>query len=211
MSELCNQILADLSDFEFGRLFMLLALSSFLCPNTRGACSTRYYHAVLNISYVPKYDWCSFVLDWLVSYLDKFKVHQRTSGSNVIGGCCHILVVIMAMLFQKFNSYIHYSLWNLVIVSFFQISYLEFLSSNAFDLGLRCPRLHAWSSTVVNALAFMDANSDSSSSFGKLQVCAKIICFFVVIGLNYSMHKLCSNHNFQYLNVDETYMLDTFQ
>lgn len=99
VSELCNQISPDLSDFEFGRLFMLLALSSFLCPNTRGACSTRYYHAVLNISSVPKYDWCSFVLDWLVSYLVKFKVHKRTTGSNVIGGCCHILVVIMAILF----------------------------------------------------------------------------------------------------------------
>lgn len=99
--ELCSFISADLSDFEFARLFMLLALSSFLCPNTRGSCSSRYYHAVLNVSSIPKYDWCSYVLDWLVSYLAKFKLHQSTFGSNaIIGGCCHILVVIMVTLIR---------------------------------------------------------------------------------------------------------------
>uniref|UniRef100_A0A0A9CTV4 Uncharacterized protein n=1 Tax=Arundo donax TaxID=35708 RepID=A0A0A9CTV4_ARUDO len=51
----------------------MLALSMFLCPNTRGVMSRKFYSSIANVSSVHFYDWCSYVLDNLVSHIIKFK------------------------------------------------------------------------------------------------------------------------------------------
>ncbi|CAL5060710.1 unnamed protein product [Urochloa decumbens] len=149
--ELCNLITPDLLGADFARVFMLLILSSFLCPNTRGVCSTRYFHALTYIPGIRKLDWCSFVLDWLVSYINKYQFKKQSNSEGnfhkaLIGGCCHVIV----------------------------ISYLEFLSTNAFNLRLDCPRIHVWSNTIVNALTLLDSNPNLEACFGQLQL--KHIC-----------------------------------
>lgn len=93
VQELCNIITDDLVGHRFARVFMLLALSSFLCPNTRAVCSTRYYPPLVTVYSIKDRDWCSFVLEWMVSYIMKFKAIPEGEESLDIGGCCHVLMV----------------------------------------------------------------------------------------------------------------------
>ena len=91
--ELSSLIPSQLSPCDFGRTFLLLALAAFLCPNSRGTCSSRYYPDLLNIATVRYKDWCSFVLDWLISYIEKFQKHRDKIQGNDIAGYLHILLV----------------------------------------------------------------------------------------------------------------------
>ncbi|TVU42995.1 hypothetical protein EJB05_09424 [Eragrostis curvula] len=144
--ELCSFITEDLVGNDFARVFMLLALSSFLCPNTRGVTSCRYYPALMDVSALKYLDWCSFVLDWLVSYIKKYQQLRGKKSNVTIGGCGLLLV----------------------------ICYLEFLCAPEVNLGQNLPRLGLWSSRTVQAVTYLDSFSDLDTSFGKLQL--KHIC-----------------------------------
>ncbi|KAL6623132.1 hypothetical protein ACP70R_033011 [Stipagrostis hirtigluma subsp. patula] len=138
--ELFCFITSDLTGCQFAWTFMLLALASFLCPNTRNTASTRYFTAIVSVVSIKNHDWSSFAIDWLVSYVKKFNTKQDENAP--IGGCLFILV----------------------------ICYLEFLSTSEFNMGLQCPRIGSWTSRIVHAFAFLDSNPDSNGKFGRLQM-----------------------------------------
>lgn len=94
VEELCTLIKPDLHGDEFVRIFMLLALSAFLCPNTRSVCSTRYYAELVDVKSISEFNWCSFVLEWFLSYTSKYKKRKLRKPGSPYGGCCHILVVM---------------------------------------------------------------------------------------------------------------------
>ena len=91
--ELSSLISSQLSPCNFGRTFLLLALAAFLCPNSRGTCSSRYYPDLLNIATVRYKDWCSFVLDWLISYIEKLEISRKYQVRNFIYICESYLVM----------------------------------------------------------------------------------------------------------------------
>uniref|UniRef100_A0A0A9FHK1 Aminotransferase-like plant mobile domain-containing protein n=1 Tax=Arundo donax TaxID=35708 RepID=A0A0A9FHK1_ARUDO len=93
VEELFGMINPELVEAPFARVFMLLALSSFLCPSSRGVCSSRYYPALINVCSIKDLDWCSFVLDWLATYVKKFKDSDRQRMCSTSVGCAIILVV----------------------------------------------------------------------------------------------------------------------
>ncbi|KAL6650914.1 hypothetical protein ACP70R_009839 [Stipagrostis hirtigluma subsp. patula] len=147
VEELRNFITPELSGCQFARAFLLLALSTFLCPNTRRVCSSRYYPAVINVTSIRDRDWSALVLDWLVFSIDKFQTKRRNNETSIsIGGCVFVLV----------------------------ISYLEFLSTSEFSIHNQCPRITVWSSGIVQALAYLDSLPDFPNKFGRLQL--KHIC-----------------------------------
>lgn len=88
VEELCSLITPDLSGDDFIRTFMLLALSAFLCPNTRSGCSSWYYPPLVNVNEIAEFNWCSFVLQWFVSYVAKYKKRKLKSSAAPCGGCC---------------------------------------------------------------------------------------------------------------------------
>ncbi|TVU07250.1 hypothetical protein EJB05_47298 [Eragrostis curvula] len=142
VSELCALINSEVKGSEFARLFMLLALSAFLCPNTRSVCSSRYYPAIINVAFIQEYDWCSFVLDWLVNYIRKYQESTIAGHTDSIGGCSFLLVVC----------------------------YLEFLITAEYNLGVQCPRINVWSTPIVRALSYLDSFGGSDVHFGRLQL-----------------------------------------
>ncbi|TVU41063.1 hypothetical protein EJB05_14554 [Eragrostis curvula] len=144
--ELCSLINDDVQENEFALVFVLLALAAFLCPNTRGVCSVRYYPAIVNVKAIKDCDWCTFVLEWLVSYIKKFQATKGTSLSSSVGGCTLLLV----------------------------ISYLEFLSTSELKIGSQLPRISVWTSRYVQTFTYLDCIADSGSSFGRLQL--KHVC-----------------------------------
>ena len=51
------------SDDKFLRAWLIVAISTFLCPTTSLSASPRCYPAVMNLANVPKTNWCRFVVD----------------------------------------------------------------------------------------------------------------------------------------------------
>lgn len=171
VEELCALITPDLRGCEFARAFMLLALSSFLCPNTRGVCSTRYYSALTCIPLINQYDWCSFVLDWLLSYIRKYQLKGSSHSNDTIGGCGFLLVVCNETIKCNFQ-YLFFirSVIFLVMSLILQVCYLEFLCTSEYNFGIQCPRIQFWSSTVVQSFAYLDSVPGLVKAFGRLQV-----------------------------------------
>nr|TKW27640.1 hypothetical protein SEVIR_3G270600v2 [Setaria viridis] len=54
---------SELGGDKFVRIFVLIALSFFLCPTSYGSASSHYYSGIASVEDIPKYDRSSFVLD----------------------------------------------------------------------------------------------------------------------------------------------------
>ncbi|KAL6659629.1 hypothetical protein ACP70R_002458 [Stipagrostis hirtigluma subsp. patula] len=131
----------DLHDAHFAMVFMLIALSSFLCPNSREICSSRYYSALVKIWNIKNLDWCSFILEWLVYYIEKYQKNRSIDSAGPSGGCGFILVV----------------------------SYLEYLTCSEFKFPNDTPRLKYWSTTAIHTLTLLDCTYNESGimNFGR--------------------------------------------
>lgn len=112
MSELCKLITPELVRDRFIRCFMLLALSAFLCPNTRSVCSCRYYPALIDVTMIKNLNWSSFVLEWFLSYAIKYKKSQGNSLSRTSEVCSHLLVV------KSYHQFFNYMTWPTFISNF---------------------------------------------------------------------------------------------
>ncbi|WVZ48795.1 hypothetical protein U9M48_000204 [Paspalum notatum var. saurae] len=81
-----------MSDEETFICFMLVALNSFLCPNSSLIPSSSYLGAFDEIEKVKDFNWSKLLLDWL---LDKIKDFTRSNkGSKTLGGCLYYLAVV---------------------------------------------------------------------------------------------------------------------
>jgi len=84
------------SDEELVTCFALVALTSFLCTNTSNVPCYRYFGIFENIDNLKEFDWCGYILDWL---LDSLKTFNRGKSSNPasggsLGGCLYYLAVM---------------------------------------------------------------------------------------------------------------------
>ncbi|WVZ50921.1 hypothetical protein U9M48_002126 [Paspalum notatum var. saurae] len=81
-----------MSDEETFICFMLVALNSFLCPNSSLIPSSSYIGVFGDIEKVKDFNWSKLLLDWL---LDKIKDFTRiTKGSKTLCGCLYYLAVV---------------------------------------------------------------------------------------------------------------------
>ncbi|CAD6269664.1 unnamed protein product [Miscanthus lutarioriparius] len=78
----------DLPDEDMFICFMIVALSSFLCPNTNTVPSPKYFGVFEDIDQIKEYNWCGFMLDWLLEHIKAF-----TRGKNEKSKRCQGLVV----------------------------------------------------------------------------------------------------------------------
>ncbi|CAL4953548.1 unnamed protein product [Urochloa decumbens] len=89
----------DVTGDKFLRIFMLIALAIFLCPTSYGSASAHYYSGIASVEDIPKYDWCSFVLDWLVTSIQKFQESAAKGNAtgkdrtSSLGGCLFVLIL----------------------------------------------------------------------------------------------------------------------
>uniref|UniRef100_A0A0E0LVT8 Ubiquitin-like protease family profile domain-containing protein n=1 Tax=Oryza punctata TaxID=4537 RepID=A0A0E0LVT8_ORYPU len=70
----------DLDDDRLMTTFLIVALTSFLCPNSSFYPSTKYLTIFEDVALLDSYDWCKFVYKWCLLYIKKFQ------KSNSLGG-----------------------------------------------------------------------------------------------------------------------------
>uniref|UniRef100_A0A0E0G1R8 Ubiquitin-like protease family profile domain-containing protein n=1 Tax=Oryza nivara TaxID=4536 RepID=A0A0E0G1R8_ORYNI len=78
----------DMTDDSIIISFLIVALATFLCPNSSTCPSIKYLDIFEDVDMLHSFDWSSFVYDWLMSYVKKF---QKT---NSFGGCLYIWAVL---------------------------------------------------------------------------------------------------------------------
>lgn len=75
---------------DFLRSWMMIAVSTFLCPPTSLGISPRCYPALVDLSTVKNLNWCRFVVDQLKD------AAKKIDKKNSIRGCILFLVILYA-------------------------------------------------------------------------------------------------------------------
>ncbi|XP_044425615.1 uncharacterized protein [Triticum aestivum] len=129
----------ELSDEDIFICFMIVALSSFLCPNSSLSPSPKYLHIFRDCSSVCNYDLSGYVYEWLLSSIKKFKNSTKVASkrSMTSGGC-------------------HYA---------FAVCYLDQLNFGLHSVPDVKPRILAWRGNKVKQFSELDRNN--SRSYGK--------------------------------------------
>jgi len=85
----------DLSDEDMFVCFMVVALSSFLCPNTNTVPSPKYLGVFDDIDHIKEFNWCGFVLEWLLDHIKAFNrgKNDKLKRCQGLGGCLYYLAV----------------------------------------------------------------------------------------------------------------------
>ncbi|PNT72345.1 uncharacterized protein LOC100833484 isoform X2 [Brachypodium distachyon] len=129
ISHLSTILSDDLTDEKFLRIFMLLLLSTFLCPTSHPCASPDYYNGIVDTDDIANHDWCSFALDWLVEKIRQFQISlskptvEGKEQSISLGGC---LLIPLATFFD----------------------YLDLKGTKVRNC---IPRLPAWDDNAINA------------------------------------------------------------
>ncbi|VAI04981.1 unnamed protein product [Triticum turgidum subsp. durum] len=129
----------ELSDEDISICFMIVALSSFLCPNSSLSPSPKYLHIFRDCSSVCNYDLSGYVYEWLLSSIKKFKNSTKVASKRSVtsGGC-------------------HYA---------FAVCYLDQLNFGLHSVPDVKPRILAWRGNKVKQFSELDRNN--SRSYGK--------------------------------------------
>ncbi|CAM0913174.1 unnamed protein product [Alopecurus aequalis] len=100
ISHLMTLLSDDLTDEKFLRIFMLILLSTFLCPTSHSCASPDYFNGIVDTDDIANHDWCSFALDWLVEKIRQFQISlskpivEGKEQSISLGGCLMIPLVM---------------------------------------------------------------------------------------------------------------------
>lgn len=84
---------------DFVRSWLMLAVSTFLCPPTSTGISPRCYPSIMDLSRVKDLNWCQFVVDQLR------KAGSKLGKRSSVKGCVFFLVVSVLLLLVSSNIY----------------------------------------------------------------------------------------------------------
>lgn len=85
----------DMSDDQIIRCFLVVALSTFLCPTSNTKPSTKYMGALVNVEQLKQLNWCRFDHDWELMYIKKYQKEKLKQNRTMmtLGGCIYHLAV----------------------------------------------------------------------------------------------------------------------
>ncbi|CAN6288774.1 unnamed protein product [Urochloa humidicola] len=78
------------ADEHFLRMFMVLVISSFLCPTTSLRISPRCFPPLVDIKSIRELNWCKFVVEQLRRSVSAY----GRKGKNSVPGCLFYLVIL---------------------------------------------------------------------------------------------------------------------
>ena len=155
---------------DFLRSFLMIAVSTFLCPPTSLEISPRCYPALVDLGSMKKLNWCQFVVDQLK------EVSRNLNKKNAVRGCVLVLVVSfftppteppphphLLSCLLKFNNFLLS-----IFLFFLQILYADSLAVDNVQIPDTKPRIAAWTRQLLDKVIRLDRNRDGS--FGKLKV-----------------------------------------
>nr|BAC21515.1 hypothetical protein [Oryza sativa Japonica Group] len=67
-----------LSEDDVLRCFMVVALSTFLCPNSGTHPNPKYLEPLIDVKSSSKWNWSKFVYEWLMTYIAKFQKERKS-------------------------------------------------------------------------------------------------------------------------------------
>jgi hypothetical protein len=97
--ELAEIIKKGMSGPPFAKAFVLLANCLLLSPTNKSFPSSMHYQAIDDYEKIKEFDWCSYVLHWLLISVNKFQL------DSCIGTCsgCGLIPVVCIAVFNLFN------------------------------------------------------------------------------------------------------------
>ncbi|CAL4896598.1 unnamed protein product [Urochloa decumbens] len=125
--------LDTLSDEQIFISFLLVALNTFLCPNSSQIPSQKYLGIFADISIAKQFDWCGYILSWLFQHIRTF---NRGKSGNVkeqgtLGGCLYYLAVL----------------------------YLDFVDFGPRNVPHDIPRICVWKQNMIQSYCQLDMKS----------------------------------------------------
>ncbi|CAL4975410.1 unnamed protein product [Urochloa decumbens] len=129
-----------LSDVDIFICFIVVALHSFLCPNASIVPSYRYFGIFDDIENVRDFDWCGFVLSWLIEHIKQYKKKKAKSINNSegsLGGCIYYLAVL----------------------------YLDFVDFGPRRVSNAIPRISVWKGNMIRTYSNYDLKSPGQFGF----------------------------------------------
>uniref|UniRef100_A0ACD5TMC7 Uncharacterized protein n=2 Tax=Avena sativa TaxID=4498 RepID=A0ACD5TMC7_AVESA len=76
------------ADEHFLRTFMMLVLSTFLCPNSSLKVSPRCFPSLVDVRSIKELNWCRFVVEQLENCISSY------GKKNTVGGCLFYLLIL---------------------------------------------------------------------------------------------------------------------
>uniref|UniRef100_A0A0A9D3C3 Uncharacterized protein n=1 Tax=Arundo donax TaxID=35708 RepID=A0A0A9D3C3_ARUDO len=76
---------------------MVMALSTFLCPNSSTYPSPKYFFPLIESSTVDEWDWSTFVYDKLFDSIKKYKEKKW----KTLGGCIYLFAISVEIIYYK--------------------------------------------------------------------------------------------------------------
>jgi len=113
-------------------------MNSFLCPNTSSVRSYRYFGIFEDINNLNQYDWCGYILDWLLDCVKSFNRGKSISSGfgGSLGGCLYYLAVSISFFLTinllycyYYSLFLTYSIQTLTYLSFFCVFLLKLLGT----------------------------------------------------------------------------------
>ncbi|KAG2648910.1 hypothetical protein PVAP13_1NG073200 [Panicum virgatum] len=128
-----------LSDEDLFVCFIIVALSSFLCANSSSTPSPKYFGIFGDIKRVKEFDWCGYVLDWLLDGVKLFKKSKpsRVKDNRTLAGCLYYLAVM----------------------------YLDFVDFGPRRLPNTLPRICVWKGNMLKTYSDLDLKPNGSYGF----------------------------------------------
>jgi hypothetical protein len=126
---------------DFLRSWLMLAVSTFLCPPTSLGISPRCYPSIMDLSHVKDLNWCQFVVDQLK------KSASKMGKRGSVKGCVLFLVVSLFLLLLPMSTFSIVPCLYLIAFSFVHVllfrsymwtlCWLKVLTSQRRHLGLQ--------------------------------------------------------------------------
>ncbi|KAL6657095.1 hypothetical protein ACP70R_004875 [Stipagrostis hirtigluma subsp. patula] len=128
------------SDEAVVRNFMLIALGTFLCPNSSTFPSGEYLLPLVNWKTAKGWDWSEFIHYWILKHVTKYQKRSISGkrSSTCLGGCLYFLCVY----------------------------YLDFLVFDPRVIPQSLPRIGVWKQNMIKKFANLDRKNRKRHVYG---------------------------------------------
>ncbi|CAL4994264.1 unnamed protein product [Urochloa decumbens] len=131
--------LDNLSDDQIFISFLIVALNTFLCPNSSQIPSQKYLGIFADISKAKDYDWSGYILSWLFQHIRTFNrgKSSKVKDEGTLGGCLYYLAVL----------------------------YLDFVDFGPRKVADDIPCISVWKQSMIQSYSQLDMKSKGGLSF----------------------------------------------
>ncbi|CAL4917542.1 unnamed protein product [Urochloa decumbens] len=123
-----------MSDDDVLISFLLVALTTFLCPSASQIPSQKYLGIFGDLGSIKDFDWCGFILSWLFQHIRSFNrgKSSKIRDEGTLGGCLYYLAV----------------------------RYLDFVDFGPRMLPHDIPRISVWKGNMIQSYSQLDYKSN---------------------------------------------------